>query len=540
MSTVRSFLVASSLALAACTGAPAELGDDDIEAIDDGKADNYFSTSAREYWAEGGSQVVVEPGLKTAAARLARAKELMQLKAVAIGWFLNVRLTDKEAGTGEHGDANAASYPGYHAIVRTGDFSLTNLKAAGDGATYTFDVKLQVAGQQNLITKLPGTALSGSRKKVTLQMGKVANADLAKLDPEHEWFRDDPWDSGAFDPKKLTEDQLETVDLTFSAQDDEDDAYFDLKKLFSDGKLTIDAHYGWDYWDRYDLANAQDLYDRLVADGFDSPAKSFDAYLPDDGPLTKTRAIAGKDVTIEVRIFHNAGKGAKGYDAGSEADGIAWEKQVLKSLAEKEVVIFSGHSGQYYGFALSDWKKTDRGAVDYPALSSATMPRDRYQIVLASGCNTFSTGEAFRQNASKPDFKNLNVVTTNTFSDAGSNEEVFALFAALFGAEQSTFAARPISTMLRKMNGSGMGAMFGVHGVDGDPRLHPFADVAKLGDACTANGDCGGDGNRCTKVGQKRVCSAACVADDACPGSFKCKQVAATGTSTIVGRQCLK
>jgi hypothetical protein len=541
---VRSLFLAAPLCLAmAGCGAPAPQPGDDVELVPEGKGDNYFSISASEYWVDGTATLVLDAAdqAKAPADKLTRARALADLKTVQIGWFLDVRLIDKESGGGDHGDANADTYPGYHAIVRTGDWTLSNLRALDDGMTYAYDVRLQIAGQKNLLSQLPGTTLSGGKKTITLQMGKVSNQDLARLDPEHEWFRDPQWDSGSFDPAKLTADQLEPIDLTLSLQDAGDDAYLDINKLIADGKLTIDAHYGWDYWSRYDISNAQDVYDNLIAQGFASPSKTWEQYRGDLGPLTKTVAIGDKQVTVEVKIFHPSGNGTDGYDPETDAGGIAMEKAMTDSLAASDVIIFFGHSGQYYGFALADWNKTARGALDYPALMAAAMPKDRYQIVLASGCDTFSTGEAFRQNPNKPGLANLNVITTNTFSNEASDAVVRTLLGALYGGGTDHFVPAPISSMLEEMNGIGIGSMFGVHGTDGDPKLHPFATLATLGQSCTQNSDCGGDGNRCTKISSsERVCSATCLGDSACPSGYRCRDVASTGTTSIVGKQCLK
>ena len=518
------------------------IDDSDVEVVPDGKADNYFSTTASEYWVDGTAKVVLEDRYQTATAaqKLARANALAELKTIQIGWFLNVRLTDKEVGDAAHTDANANTYPGYHAIVRTGAWTIQNVRATDDGRTYAYDVRLQVAGQKNLLDELPGTVVAGG-KQITLAMGVVSNADLARLDPEHEWFRDGAWDAGSFDPAKLAPSQLENIELTFTLQNADDDAYFDLQKLYADGKLTIDAHYGWDYWDRYDLTNSQDLYDQLVGQGFQSPAATWAEYHGDMGPLTKQVTIDGKAITIEVKIFHGSGNGTAGFDPETDQGGAAMEQAMLASLATSDVIIASIHSGQYYGFALADWNKTSRGALDYPALSAAKMPTDRYQIVMASGCDTFSIGQAFRENANKPNLANLNVITTNTFSNAGTNEEVMNLLDMLYAGRASKFTAKPVSAMLQKMNGSEMGSMYGVHGVDGDPRLHPFAQLDTLGQSCTKSSQCGGDGNRCTKISSSsKVCSATCLADAACPSGYRCRDVAATGTNTIVGKQCLR
>src|SRR6476660_881192 len=104
-------LLALALLAAGCN-APmdaAENSDDVI--VPEGKEDDFYSSAASEYWAAGTGTVTVEDGLTDAAA-LTRAKQLVQLKNVAISWFLNTYLTDKEDE-----DANKA-YGGFAALTR--------------------------------------------------------------------------------------------------------------------------------------------------------------------------------------------------------------------------------------------------------------------------------------------------------------------------------------------------------------------------------------------------------------------------------------
>ncbi len=536
-------LLFSALLLASSCADPASVSDSDSDftEADQGKGDNFYSSDTYEYFVSGQSQVTIEDDLKdaTAEVKLGRARELMDLKNIVIGWFLHVRLVDKEVGDAAHTDANSTSYPGFHGMVRDGQYVDDSLKALSDGLSYSFAFRLQVAGPQDLMNVLPGT-LKGTQKTFTLEMGKISNEDMSHIDAESEWFRGGMWDSGSFDPSKLDPSLLETVDLIVERQVTDNDAYPDLQKLVSDGKLDIDLHYGWDYWSRYDISLSRELYGYLTGKGFVSPAASYDKYDGIQGPLTKKISLGGKSVAVNVRIFHGADEmGGPGPAPGTDAGAIEMENRMYASLASSEVVIFKGHAGNYYGFALADWKRTARGALDYPALESAKMPADKYQIVMAAGCQTFSTGQAFRQNTSKPNFANLNVITTTTFSSASDNNDIYGLLSGLFDSTQ-TFQPITWGNIVGKMNGStDLGAMFGVHGIDSDPHLSPFARPDLFGKSCKTVADCGGAGNRCTtsSAGGK-VCSAVCTYSDACPKNFRCAQVA-KGTK-IVESQCLK
>ncbi len=542
---------ASLLALACLSGCGAPAPGDDLVVVADGKEDNYFSPSAREYFVDGVVPIVLDAAdlALPAADRLKRATALRSLKNVEVGWFLHVRLIDKSTDPAPHGDANAATYPGFHAIVRDGEYVTSELTALPDGKTFTYPLRLQVAGANDLLDQLPGTRDAQGKLHFALAMGKVPNADLARLEPDHEWFRDDAWDSGTFDPSALTPDQLESLDLAIEPQPASEDAYLDTNALLADdGKLTIDVLYGWDYWNRYDISNARSLYESLVAKGFASPAESFEAYAGEQGPLTKTVKMKGRDVPVEVRIFHGAGNGTAGLDPETIDGARAMEQEVYGSLARTDVIAWNGHSGNYYGFALSDWKVTgDVGSLEYPQLSAAKMPSDRYQIVVASGCDTFSIGQAFRDNVYKKGLKNLDVITSNSFSSAGANTTVNGLLGALFTRVDGdgAFTPEPISAMLNAINRGGQsGSMFGLHGVDDDPLLHPFASLAKLGGACTTADDCGGIGNDCVATGDgdgaPHVCAVECTSDRACPGGYKCRELASAASRQVVTRACTR
>src|SRR5262245_42928685 len=184
-------LVALAGGCAAVAGAD---GNEDDLIVPEGKEDDFFSSSASEYWVSGNGTVTVEDGL-TAAAKLARAKQLVQLKNVAISWFLNTYLIDKEDE-----DANKA-YGGFGALARFASEMDGTLTPAADGRTFTFPYRVQVAGSKTLLSRVGAS--------FTLQLGKVSNDELAQLEYNHEWYRSAPWDS--FDPSKLTADQLEPM-----------------------------------------------------------------------------------------------------------------------------------------------------------------------------------------------------------------------------------------------------------------------------------------------------------------------------------------
>ena len=482
---------------------------------------DYYSASAKEYFVTGTSTVTLEPELATATdeAKTARAKELVALKNVAISWFLNQYLASKEDE-----DANK-SYGGFSALTKFASEADATVTKTG-ALTYSFTYRVEAAGQKQLVDALPGTDDGAGGKKFTLQIGKVSNADLAKLDTNHEWYRSDPW--GSFDPTKLAAAQLEGIDLAIVAQPGSKDAYLAYDKLYADGELSIAVHFGWDYWDRYDIKGSRNLYSWLVSQGFQSPVASYETLLRDSGPLTKTIKANGKDVLVKVSVFHpgDASQSVPGPDPDTDEGGKVLELDVRDSLKNREIIIWEGHSGPLYGFALADWKKTDEGDFDDSDVPGAEMP-STYQIVVANGCNTYDLGQAFWKNPAKADHKSINVITTTSFSNAGTEASAKRVIDAVINQKNGKVVASRVSDLASGLDadqGFGFDSMFGVHGIDSNPKANPLADASKLCAACTTDADCGADGNRCSVISsQAKVCTTGCVDDTGCATGYSCK-----------------
>src|SRR6185436_10614799 len=85
--------------------------------------------------------------------------------------------------------------------------------------------------------------------------------------------------------------------------------------------------------------------------------------------------------------------------------------------------------------------------------------------------------------------------------------------------------------ILRTMNAPPSSTAFmGVNGIDGDPHAHPYGKRDKLGQRCTSNAACGGEGNLCMKSGAKKLCGTVCLDDGGCPSGYRCASVATSGT----------
>ncbi len=510
-------------------GACSAGGDDLVEdaedgfVVEDGKADDFLSVKAREFVVSGTGRVVVEAG-----ATDARVRKAIALQHSAITWFLNAYLTDKET-EGSHADANAA-YGGFSAMVKDGafeDFEITQRNAT----TYDFKFEQIVAGRKDLMSKLP----LDSRGELTIEIGTPT---VAEMERDAEWYRKAPWN--AWNPSAVAATNKTNLTLGIRAETKSSDGWWDYKRLAEDGAITIDVHYGYDYHAQGHLTDSKAFYGWLMDHGFRSPVASYDKYTRTSGVISKTLDVDGRNVKVDVRLYY--GRPGTSTDPATDAGGLMLEKDMFASLKSRDVIIYAGHSGALYGFALADWDKTEEGDVDDVELAAAEMPSDRYQIVFAEGCNTYMLGNALMQNPNKAG-KNIDVITTTNPSVSYAPVEDF--LARLLEVDTSArHRPRTMSATIADLDlytyGEVQPTMYGIHGIDDNPKLHPYANPENACKRCSSNTTCGGVGNACVAVGDSgRRCVAACTDDAACGVGYACKQVASASTSTIYGSYCV-
>ncbi|MBX3162368.1 MAG: hypothetical protein KF773_40765 [Deltaproteobacteria bacterium] len=527
-------LVLGTSLLACATDAPDAEDPDDSVFVDDGKADDFFSLSAVEYLLEGKSTVVLDPSFasRTAEQRLAEAKRLVGLKQIALAWFITQYLVDKEEE-----DANA-KFGGFGGMAKGGAFEDREIRERADKLTFDFTFKQIAAGGKKLISKLP-IRTSGGQQVFDLEIGRPTNAEMAQLETNAEWYRKAPWDG--WNPAAVDASKKEKITFAISREKASTDGFFDLARLTEDGVLDIDIHFGWDYHSEYHLKHSKSMFGWLTREGFTAPVASWDKLTHVSRPFTRTVTANGKSVKVEVRMFF--GKPGTVTDPDTDAGGIVLENDARESLAKRDVVIYSGHSGPFYGFALANWKKTDEGDLDDADIRTMQLP-EKYQVVLAEGCDTYQIGEAFKENPNKRG-KNIDVITTTSFSDASSPVAVQHFISHLLARDTAArLRPQPVSNLLTRLDGESFGftTMYGMHGIDDNPKLVPFANVAAFGRKCSANADCGGPGNLCVSSGGAKRCTAACAAagESGCGAGSTCKAVASSSTSTIYGRACAK
>jgi hypothetical protein len=508
---------------------------EDAEAVEDGKADDYLSLSAREYVVAGRASVTLEPeySSRTETQRMARVRELIGYQQIAIAWFLNQYLVDKE-----HEESNA-DYGGFGAMSKAGDYESLAIARVGTTLTYEFTFEQLLAGRTNLADLLPVQTNADGTRQFTLTIGLPTNAELAELETNHEWYRNAPWSS--FDPSSVAASKKKDLVLTIENETESSDAWFDYQRLFADGVLDVDVHFGWDYHAAYHEKHARALFSWLKDQGYRAPVASFDALGRTSGAFTRSLRANGHSIEVRVRIFY--GKTGSETDPDTAAGGRVLEADMRESLRTRDVIVYSGHSGPFYGFALANWRMTEEGDFDDSEMASAEMPSDRYQIVVAEGCDTYQIGAAFSSNPAHPNLAGLDVITTTSFSNASSPATVQDFLTRLTERDSNgRHRPRTVTALLGDLDGNSYGfhTMYGVHGIDDNPTLHPYADSEMRGEACSRNADCGELGNLCVKMGALgRQCTAACTADSGCGTGFTCRQIASASSRVIYGRACV-
>ena len=531
MFRTRALITTLTLGLAACGAESAQDetatepgAAEELEVVAPGKEDNFLSLTAREYAITGKTTVKLESSWagKSKDQRLARARELAPYRQVVVAWFLYQYIGEKERK-----DPNA-KYGGFKALTKNGSWEDLGLREV-DELTFEMEFRQEIGGPLDLLSVLPTERSPEGRRFFDLQIGRVSTEEMQRLEINAEWYRNGPWEG--FAPSRVTPDKLETVRLFVEPEARSTDAWFDYAGLMDDRRLDVDMHFGWDYHSAYHLKHSRETYNALIDRGFSSPVAKYEDLRRDSGPLTTVVTTPLGDVEVNVRLFW--GQPGTETDPDTDAGGKVLEEDFMASLRDVDVIVFSGHSGPFYGFALANWKKTDEGDVDDAELPTAEMPAGRSQLVFAEGCDTYAIGSSFFQNPAKTGGKDLDVITTTSFSNAETAEPVLDFLDVFVEAGgDGHVRAQRVSDFLKTLDGTSpwFSTMYGVHGIDDNPRRHPWADEGMLCEACRRDSDCGPSGNRCVKMNGAKVCTAECTTDDGCETGFICQGAQSRGT----------
>ena len=515
------------LALVACSEEGAENAvPEDFSIVPEGKADNYYSSVATEYEATGTVKVAMTPD---EFADEALRKAMIQGRLTAVGLYLTTFVTDKFRGIDSNGDGQISesevffrndSYGGFHAMVRNYSAETENVVPDANGA-YDVTFTIDVAGPQGLLQAIPGewdASANGLRFSFQMPEGSaITGSSIPRQDIRR------------FDPKTFT-GTLESITVVAAALPEVQNAYPQYAAFMADGLFDITLFFGHDYnTARSDLREAREAFEELASLDFALPVARFEDLESDSGPATRTLLAGGKEVKVEVRIFHS--------------DMFTTNRKgqhdlALSEVAARDVFFYNGHAGPYYGFYLDS---AGMAQVNYSEFSTLNMVEDRQQFIVAQGCQTYSQyADMLYANPAKSE-ANLDVITTVNYSYGRGTLTILRNLLATDSQERHT--AVDFYTIVRDLNNDWLNdsrdVFYGVMGIDGNPQLHPYANLAKLGAACTEAKDCGEpSGNLCIADGTKKVCAVKTLGANACPSGSTYRQLASG--STIKNAACFK
>jgi len=546
-------------------------GEDENVIVAPGKEDNFFSNVAREYLAQCDVTIELDASYKdkSDSERLDRARRVMEGKTKQIGWFLHVYLIDKSH------DDEAGDYGGLRAMVLDGSYDSDGLKQDQDDVLkFSYVFRVQVGGSRSLLDKIrTDQGLADDADSFVLKMAKLSNSQVVS-------FSHSAYGAGDWSPDKCGGCEIESVTIKLEPIEESPDAYLDYARLLEDDVVDVSIHVGWDYHARYDITHSRTLYNWLVDTlKFKSPAESYEKYNRLSGPLTRKLNVNGREITTNVTIFRPDPCEAWDEDGSYGAWATAvkadeskkkrscpdwkWDDpkananpttstgagnlmQDLKaSMKTRDAIIFTGHSGYTYGYALASWYQTSAGDLDPPEIKTMQLPKDKSQLFVMSGCDTYHVAQAFKDNPNKLGLVNADVVTTTSFSNAGDVGDTKDLITALVGNESALLSAS-YGKVMKQLNpssydyGWGHFTMYGVHGIDDNPLRDPLSDPSKTCTVCTQDSDCGAAGNVCVRLNSdEKVCAAQCLHDKGCAADQVCRQFGSSSTGYIRGRACV-
>lgn len=483
--------------------------DEEFEAIEDGKADNYYSNVAAEFEVSGTVDITFDP--PESANDPALRADMIGRRTTAVALYLTAYVTAKL----ERFFTNT-SYGGFSAMARNHTLAAGDVVEVSPGlvrVAFTIDI----GGPKNLLAALPPLPPLPDAPPDVFQF-ELAMPKGAVADPENVA-------RGAirnFNAATHT-GELERLRLSVVAEEMPADAWPQTAAMMEDGTFDITLYYGHDYnTPRSDLREAREAYDELVSfRGFTSPVANFEALTAESGAFTKSMTANGKAVAVEVRIFHS--------DMFKD-DRKAGHDKALAELAARDVFFYNGHAGPWYGLYLSDDKPND---VAYAELATIALP-DKQQIFVAQGCQTYSQyADVLYANPAKSE-ENLDVVTTVNFSyGVGTMGLLRNLLktSAEGRHELVTFGA-----IVRELNAEYWNdqkdVFYGVMGIGGNPQVHPYGVSAKIGEACARVSDCGDpNGNVCVAPpgAADKVCGVVALERAECPAGSLLRPLAQNG-----------
>jgi hypothetical protein len=309
-------------------------------------------------------------------------------------------------------------------------------------------------------------------------------------------------------------------------------AYPKYLEMFEDG-LDIYVHVGGDHdVPPQDIDHARSVYDDLLKSGFKSPVAKFEDLKLDTPPLTSAIKVKGKDVAVRVRIVH--------VDMSTPDTRQKLIDSYKGAVKTADVVIYDGHAGRqldYSGVVVAYVP----ARVALPASEFKNIEAtDKQQIYLFNGCETYTGYADSLYENPKKNTTNTDIITTGNFSAIQSKaNQVIAFIHSLIDQTSGVWIPRSWDSVLGRMNAVGERSwvhVYGVHGLDDNPKASPLADLSKVGAACTKDSDCGAADSKCIATATKKVCGMACADSAGCPAGTKC--VLPRGRTSADDQQC--
>ena len=180
------------------------------------------------------------------------------------------------------------------------------------------------------------------------------------------------------------------------------DAFPRYAELFEDDVLDIAIHFGGDYnEERLDIETAKWLVELLLEDDWQNEAVSdFESLTIDSPPFTRTLQIEDRMLTVEVYIYHS--------DMVEGPTQSLLIERMEESLAQRDIVFYSGHAGENAGFILDYQPRYE--------ISRGILLRyhwsQKYQIYLLDGCRTYRTYVQDLMKNDRKTFETVDIVTT--------------------------------------------------------------------------------------------------------------------------------
>ena len=484
------------LALTAC-GAPDVLtaGESMAHPLpEEGKADNYISTNAREYTLRGAAHVELPADFDSLddEAKTTKLKSLADSRVNAVTRAIKSHIQEvlKPFNDGKTGEkAN------YFLYVKRDAGKHTDIELLGDGrAKVAFEMELN--SHVWLMSKIAPN--SGRRFEVEVKS----------------W----PANTG------------ETIDVTIEGSDSTD-AFPKYNELFEDGVFDIAVHFGGDYnKDRLDIGTATWFVEELIKGGFTSPGVTkFEELKIDSAPFTRQLQVNGKQIEVQIYVFHS--------DMVEPENEERLSDVMKDSFAARDVIIYSGHAGENAGFILDYQPKHEIKASTFKDLQMA----DKYQIFVLDGCRTYRTYvDDLMENPAKT-FENTDIITTVNTTPFSVGYQLLWEFMYWFTLTDNDGNHFPLSwkAFLRGLNTDRYDDVhYGVHGVDQGPKLNPHGGAPAC-TPCTMDSDCGA-GNLCLGYGMGAACGTACTTDEACGPGFRCARLTDRDDQFYIPKQCVK